>query len=177
MTDTPSDENGILRAVRDQVRRGTSYFDIERLFGIPAARAEQMMSDYYKERAKGGNLEEARFLQLERFEMMIGPMMDRVEMGDVKAADALTKILGQINETLGLVKEQKSIEITIINQQQGEAVFKMIDYVLTEQLKIIQSLVTDQQVLGEIEDRWDENAPVVMGRAREQIIDAEVISS
>lgn len=172
-----TDDNGLLKLVRDQRRRGVSYLDIERMFSIPAAQAEKLMSDYYSEQARGGNLEEARFLQLERFEAMIGPLMDRVEMGDVKASEALIKLLSGINDTLGLVKEQKSIEITVINQQQGEAVFKMIDFVLTEQLKIIQSLISDQEILAEIEDRWDENAPLALGKARDQIVDAEVIRS
>lgn len=174
---TADEKNGMLRLVRDQRRRGTSYFDIERLFSIPAAQAEQMMSDYYREQAKGGNLEEQRYLQLERFEMMIGPLMDRVELGDVKASEALIKTLAAINETLGLVKEQKTLEITIINQQQGDAVFKMIDYVLRGQLALIQKLIPDQSILGEIEDAWDGNVPALMAKAREEIVDAEVLTS
>lgn len=173
---TPTDENGLRNLIRDLVRRGKSYLDIEQAFGIPAARSEQIMRDYYKERGNGANIEEMRFLQLERFEMMIGPMMDRVEMGDVKAAEALIKLLSGINETIGLVKEQKSIEITIINQQQGEAVFRMIDFVGRELLKVVQAVVTDQNQLGEIEERWDLVQADSMGRAREQIVDAEVIT-
>jgi hypothetical protein len=177
MTNPVPDENGLLKLVRDQRRRGVSYLDIERLFSIPAAQAEKLMSDYYGEQARGGNLEEARFLQLERFEAMIGPLMDRVEMGDVKASEALIKLLTGINDTLGLVKEQKSIEITVINQQQGEAVFKMITYVLAQQLALIQKVITDQGALGEIEDAWDDVAAQAMGNAREQIVDAQVIES
>ena len=172
-----TDENGLLKLVRDQRRRGVGYLDIERLFGIPAAKAEQIMSDYYRQQANGGNLEEARFLQLERFEAMIGPMMDRVEMGDVKAADALIKLLGGINDTLGLVKDQKKIEITLITQQQGEAVFKMIDFVGRQLLSVIQDVVTDQTILGEIEERWDDKMVESLDQARSQVVDAEVLTS
>lgn len=173
----PVDDNGIFRIVRDQRRRGVDYLEIERLFGIPAAQAEKMMSDYYSSKAKGGNLEEARYLQLERFEAMIGPMMDRVEMGDVKAAEALIKLLTGINDTLGLVKEQKSIEITIINQQQGDAVFRMIDHVVSGILNAVQQIVTDQTILGEIEEAFDERTPELMASAREQIVDAQVVDA
>lgn len=172
---TPKDENGLRNLVRDLRRRGTPYMEIQEKFGISAERAEQMMTDYFRERGNGASLEEMRFLQLERFEMMIGPMMDRIEMGDVKAAEALIKALSGINETIGLVKEQQSIEITIINQQQGEAVFKMIDHVVSGLLAAVQGLITDQNVLAEVEDVWDEQVPALMASAREQIVDAEVV--
>lgn len=174
---TDQEKNGLLRIVRDARRNGKSYFDIEHVWGIPAAQAEAIMSEYLRGRAGSGNIEEMRYLQLERFEGMIQPMMERVELGDVKAAEALVKILGQINETIGVVKEQAKVEITIINQQQGEAVFKMMDHILGGMLALVQSVVKDPEVLGEIEDQWDDRVPALMRGAREKIVDAEVLDS
>lgn len=174
---TDGDKNGMLQLVRNAARNGKSAYDIGMMYGIPAAQVEAMLDDYFKTRAGGANPEVARYLQLERFEMMIEPLMDQVTVGNIKAAEALVKVLSQINETIGVVKEQAKVEITIINQQQGEAVFKMMDHILRGQLALIQRLVPDPEILGEIEDEWDQNVPVLMASAREQIVDAEVLDS
>lgn len=174
-----TDDNGLLQLIRDQRRRGTSYLDIERLFSIPAARAEQIMSDYFARQESARNQDEMRILQMERLEAILGPMMDRIEVGDVKAAEVLIKAVSSLNELLGLNLEQKKIEITLITEQQGDAVYRLVDAVIRSMLGLVQEVITDQAVLGEIEERWDQRALEAFSTAkkREDVVDAEVLAS
>lgn len=148
--------DGMLRIVHAARTKGKSYMEIERLYGISAARAEQIMRTYFQSRAAQMDPNEERLLQLDRLNMLIEPLMDMAALGNIKSAEVLIKNLEAISELLGLRMEQQRQEITIINQFQTNVIVDVVGNVGKQLLSLVQTHVKDEREFAEIEDKWDE---------------------
>lgn len=149
-------QDGLFQIVHQARAKGKSYLEIERLYKIPAPRAETMMRDYYKDRNASIDPNEQRLLALDRLEMLIEPLMDMAQLGNIKSAEVLIKNLEAINSLLGLNLEVTKQEITIINHQQTTVIVEVVGSVADTLLRHVQSQVKDDKVLALVEDTWDE---------------------
>lgn len=171
-----AEDNALLAIVKEARRNGKDYIEIERLFDIPAPRAEAMMKEYYSNKAASIDPTEYRMLQLERLEGLIDVMYQMALLGNIKSAEVLLKNLEQINVLLGLNLEQTKIEIKIVTEQQSEVVYQIVSRVLGDMLGHVQSNLTDQKALAAVEDSWEEKVDQSYARHVEEIIEAELVS-
>lgn len=171
------DDNGLLQIVKAARIKGKSYMEIERLYGITAPRAEALMREHYRSRAASIDPAEERMLQMERMEMLIEPLMDMARLGNIKSAEVLIKNLEALNTLLGLNLEQTKVEVTVINQKQTLVIVDLVDGVAGGLLKYVQEKVTDQKLLAQIEDGWDETVSDSYGTKSSELIDKELIVS
>lgn len=176
MTDAaaPSMDNGALQIVRDAYLRGKTFLDIERLTGIPAPRAEQMLNEYYSGKFKTQDQNLMRMVQMERLEMMISPLMDQALVGNVKASEVLVKHLQSLSELLGLNLQQEKIQVEIITDQQGQVIFEMMSYMQAKLLSWVQVNLSNmgtpesETTLALIEDNWDSMVAESFTEARQR---------
>lgn len=166
------ESNGTLQIVRNALLKGKSYIDIERLYKIPAVRAEQLITDYYSEKAKTHDQSLQRMIAMERLELMIEPMMDQALLGNVKAAETLTKHLSTLNELLGLNLQEERVRVEIISDQQGQVIFEMMEAMSSTMLNWVTTNLeqVDQpeatHALAVIEDKWNEKFLESLQQAR-----------
>lgn len=167
------EQNGTLQIVRQAILKGKSYIDIERLYNIPAVRAEQLITDYFAEKAKSQDQSIQRMIAMERLEMMIEPLMDQALLGNVKAAETLVKQLSTLNELLGLNLQEERVRVEIITDQQGQVIFEMMNAMsgmllnwVTANLEGIKQPEV-QNALALIEDRWDSKFHESLQEARQ----------
>lgn len=165
----------MLQIVKAARVKGKSYMDIERLYGISAPRAEAIVKAYYRSRAAAIDPNEERMLMLERLEMLIEPLMDMAQLGNVKSAEALTKTLDSINTLLGLNLEQTKIEITVVTQRQTTVIYEIVDEVSKALLTHAQSTITNQKQLALVEDTWDEIVADAYQQKAAVLTDTELI--
>lgn len=170
-----TDENGLLQIVKRARIEGKSYMEIERAYGISAPRAEAMIKAYYRNMAVQIDPNEQRLLMLERFEALIGPLMDMAQLGNIKSAEVLIKNLEAINSLLGLNLEATKVEITVVTQKQTTVIVDMVGSVTKDLLALVQERVSDQKELALIEDEWDAKVANSFQRTAEEVIDAELI--
>lgn len=155
------DQNGLLQIVRTALLKGKSYLDIERLYNIPAVRAEQLINDYYANKAKSQDQSIQRMIAMERLEMTIEPLMDQALLGNVKASEALVKHLSTLNELLGLNLQEERVRVEIITDQQGQVIFEMMNAMSRTLLNWVTANLENvkepgvQNALAKIEDQWD----------------------
>lgn len=175
MAETP-DENALLGIVKAARMRGKDYPEIERLYGIPAPRAEAMMKAFYANKANSIDPMEQRMLQLDRLEGLIDVLYSMAEMGNIKSAEVLLKTLEQINTMLGLNLEQTKIEIKIVTEQQADVVYNIVQGVAAAILKTVQGTVTNQKQLAAVEEQWDVVIDESYATVVEEIIEAEMVT-
>lgn len=155
------EQNGTLQIVRNALLKGKSYIDIERLYRIPAVRAEQLITEYYANKAKSQDQSIQRMIAMERLEMMIEPLMDQALLGNVKSAEVLVKQLSTLNELLGLNLQEERVRVEIITDQQGQVIFEMMNAMSTALLNWVTANLEKvkqpeaQTALAMIEDQWD----------------------
>lgn len=175
-------ENGILQIVREARIAGKSYYDIERLYKIPAPQAEAVMKAHYK--SLGAiDPNEYRFLQMERLELLIGPLTQMVSMGNSKAAGDLSKILEQISELLGLNLQTAKVEVRVIQDAQIELLFKIINIMLKSMLDFVNEMADQylsekdrETFLAYLEDGWDERAALSFESSKRDVMTKAVVS-
>lgn len=167
-------EDGLVAVVLTARRSGKSYLEIQSLYNIPAARAEDIERHYFESKAAIDPYR-MRLLQLERLESLIGVLTDMAMMGNIKSAEVLLKLLDQINVLLGLNLETQKLEIKIVTEQQSAVVFELIDRVQAKMLDRVQTLLAGKPELAAIEDGWEEYVAKVYDNAVEEVIDAELV--
>jgi len=172
-----AEENTLVGIIKGLQLRGKSYLDIERTTGIPAVRAQALMTQYWASKSANMDPNESRMLQMERLEVLIEPLMDMALLGNVKSAEVLIKSLDSINTLLGLNLQQTKIEIKVITDEQSEVIFRAIRAVGQALLGFVASeLGEDTKAYAKIEDGWDAAIASAFNDASENIIDAEVVS-
>lgn len=169
------DDNALLALVKAARIRGKDYMEIERLYGIPAPRAEAMMKAFFANKAAAIDPIEQRMLQLDRLEGLIDVLMSMAEMGNIKSAEVLLKTLEQISALLGLNLEQTKIEIKIVTEQQADVIYRILQSVAAAALATVQSTVTNQKQLSAIEEQWDTVIDASYSKTVEEIIEAELV--
>jgi len=174
MSEQTAQGDGLLQIVHAARTKGKSYMEIERLYKIPAPRAERLMKDYFASRAAEIDPNEQRLLMLDRFEILIEPLMDMARLGNIKSAEVLIKNLEAINTLLGLNLEQTKQEITIINQQQTTVIVDVVGAVTNQLMSLVQANVQDNLALAKIEDKWDQVVADSYKIEATKIIDTEM---
>lgn len=177
-----AENNGILQVVRDARIAGKSYYDIERLYKIPAPQAEAAMKEHYK--SLGAiDPNEYRFLQMERLELLIGPLTNMVTMGNSKAAGDLSKILEQISELLGLNLQAQKVEVRVVQDAQIEILWKVVDYMLRAMLSFITEMAEQylpekerEIFLAYVEEGWDDKVASSFSVANKNVLKKEVVT-
>lgn len=172
-----ADDNALVGLIKGLQLKGKQYPEIERVTGIPAARAESIMRQYWASKTANMDPNENRMLQMERLEMLIEPLMDMALLGNVKSAEVLIKNLDSINTLLGLNLQQTKIEIKIITDEQSQVIFNAMRFVTQDLLRFVaEELGEDSASYAKLEDGWDERVANAFTGASEDIIDAEVIA-
>lgn len=86
--------------------------DIARTLGISLQSVQKHLTAVY-EAATVPRAEEARQLELDRYDRLLAALEDGIQLGDVKAITAAAKIIGQRVQTQGLLKPLQ-IEATVL---------------------------------------------------------------
>lgn len=168
-----AEDNALLEIIKAARINGKNFIDIERLYGIPAPKAELILKNHYS------NMKidpaEYRMLQLERLESLIDVLMSMAQMGNIKSAEVLGKLMEQINVLLGLNLEQTKIEIRIVTEQQMHVIYQILTGVTRDLLTSVQKTVTNQKQLAAIEESWDASIDASYELHSEAVIEGEVI--
>jgi len=168
-----AEDNALLEIIKAARINGKNYTDIERMYGIAAPKAEAIMKAHYAALKIDPN--EYRMLQMERLESLIDVLMSMAQMGNIKSAEVLIKLMEQINVLLGLNLEQTKIEIKIVTEQQMSVIFSILSGVSRDLLTVVQETVTNQKQLGKIEDIWDARIDSSYTVHSEEVIMGELV--
>jgi hypothetical protein len=164
--------NALTAKLLDARVKGKNYFEIEAMYGIPAAEAKQMVNEILEEVAERDPVEMRYLVQL-RLEAITANLWEGVEAGSFKHADSILKAAEQLAVLMDLNQNTIKQQLTIISDEETRQLFQVLKLYSAGLYQKVAALPLSQKARLQLEE-WPEWTADAATQAVEEAVYAEV---
>jgi len=168
-------DNALTAKLLDARVKGKNYFEIEAMYGIPAAEAKQMVNEVLGEVAERDPVEMRYLVQL-RLEAVTSYLWEGLEAGSFKHADSILRAAEQLAVLMDLNQNTIKQQLTIISDEETRQLFQVLKLYSAGLYQKVASLPLNQKARTQLEE-WPEWTAEAATNAVEEAVYAEEVEA